>query len=226
MWPILTPGPAASGKAYLPCSCPGSCQQLGTWVHPLGAVLGEPEIACTKDTHNRSSGPGIPMKGPEPTWHRNQAGPAGKEKGAFQGLQQLDFGWLFSSGCLKPVTDLLVPCDQLKSKSLNAQVLITEAIYGKKVLCNVVRKCKEVPVWFPSFTEGGGFSFVDDTRAKRRLPEIARQQHSVVKAYRLSHNRDRYKLLAKPPQQALSIGTAATQWVTSPRSGRVTLSGK
>lgn len=133
MWPILTPGPAASGKAYLPCSCPGSCHQLGTWVHPLGAVLGAPEIACTKDTHNRSSGPGIPMKGPEPTWHRNQAGPAGKEKGAFQGLQQLDFGWLFSSGCLKPVTDLLVPCDQLKSKSLNAQVLITEAIYGKKV---------------------------------------------------------------------------------------------
>lgn len=67
-----------------------------------------------------------------------------------------------------------------------------------------MRKCKEVPVWFPSFTEGGGFSFVDDTRAKRRLPETARQQHYVV-----SHNRERCKLLAKPPQQALSIGTAA-----------------
>lgn len=42
MWPILTPGPAASGKAYLPCSCPGSCQQLGTWAHPWRAVLGAP----------------------------------------------------------------------------------------------------------------------------------------------------------------------------------------
>lgn len=34
------------------------------------------------------------------------------------------------------------------------------------------------------------------------------------------------QLLVKPPYQARSIGTAATEWVTSPRSGRVTLSGK
>lgn len=83
MRPILIPGPAASGKVYLPCSCPGSCQQLGTWAHPWGAVPRAPRDACTKDTHNRSSGPDIPMKGPESTWHRNQAGPAGKEKGVF-----------------------------------------------------------------------------------------------------------------------------------------------
>lgn len=130
MWSTLTPRPVALGPTHRPYSRPGSFQLLGGRVHPCGGRGGS--SPSTQRLHTPRT-----LIPDSPAWPRVHIGTEtkrtcpGEERGSPrspppQGHQ------LSSSKCLKPVTQVLGPCGQLKSDPQNIQILNPGTTCGKR----------------------------------------------------------------------------------------------